>query len=86
MEVGLRNPMPALLVLGSKPDPIVPARGAFDALGCANASGRTGRTLGLVDPIFTVLSSVVASGKNASNRLALAALRGLYTERLFVYP
>lgn len=86
MEAGLRNHMPALLVLGSKPDPIVPARGAFDALGCANASGRTGRTLGLVDPIFTVLSSVVASGKNASNRLALAALRGLYTERLFVYP
>jgi hypothetical protein len=78
--------MPALLVLGSKPDPIVPVAGAFDALGCANASGRTGRTLGLEDPTYTVLSSVVASGKNASNRLALAALRGLFTERLYVYP
>lgn len=78
--------MPALLVLGSKPDPIVPAPGTFDALGCANASGRMGRTLGLGDPAYTVLSSVVASGKNASNRLALAALRGLFTERLYVYP
>lgn len=78
--------MPALLVLGSKPDPIVPAHGTFDALGCANASGRSGVTLGLEDPLYTVLSSVVASGKNASNRLALAALRGLTTERLYVYP
>lgn len=78
--------MPALLVLGSKPDPIVPLPGAFDALGCANASGRSARALGLGDPIFTVLSSVVVSGKNPSNRLALAALRGLATERLVVYP
>jgi len=77
--------MPALLVLGSKPAPIVPL-GAIDAIGCANASGRSARTIGLGDPIFTVLSSVVVSGKNPSNRLALAALRGLSTERLVVYP
>ena len=41
MEVELRNHMPALLVLGSKPDPIVPARGAFDALGCNVVGLRT---------------------------------------------
>jgi hypothetical protein len=78
--------MPALLVLGSKPAPVLPELAAFDAIACANASGRIAHELGLATPRFTVLSSVIASGKNPSNRLALAALRGLRTHDLLVYP
>jgi hypothetical protein len=78
--------VPTLLVLGSKPDPLIPALDRFDAVACANASGFSAKRLGLPVPMFTVMSSIVTSGKNASNRLAIEALRGLSTGRLYVFP
>lgn len=78
--------MTVLLVLGSKPDPRLPPAGSYHAVACANASGRSAHVLGLADPVFTVMSSVLVSGKNASNWLALRALSGLRTETLYYCP
>ena len=78
--------MATLLVLGSKPDPVLPPRADFDALACANASGRSAARHGLPVPAFTVISAILTSGKQAPNRLALAALAGLRTEILYFYP
>jgi hypothetical protein len=78
--------MSALLVLGSKPDPALPPRHSFDALACANASGRSAARHGLPPPLFTVISAIVTSGKQAPNRLALEALAGLSTDTLYFYP
>jgi hypothetical protein len=78
--------MATLLVLGSKPDPVLPPRGGFDALACANASGRSAVRHGLPMPLFTVISAILTSGKQAPNRLALEALAGLRTRTLYLYP
>ncbi len=78
--------MTALLVLGSKPEPRLPPLGAYGAVACANASGRSAQALGLAEPAFTVMSSVLVSGKNVSNWLALKALSGLRTETLYYCP
>ena len=78
--------MATLLVLGSKPEPVLPPRDAYDELACANASGRSAAQEGLPAPTYTVISSYIASGKNASNNLALDAMRGLRTDRLLVVP
>lgn len=78
--------MAVLLVLGSKPDPVVPPPGAYADLACANASGRSANRLGLAEPEFTVMSSVLTSGKNDSNRLALETLSGLGTRTLYYCP
>lgn len=71
-----------LLVLGSKPDPALPPRTAFDAVACANASGFSARALGLPDPVFTVVTAVLTSGK-ASDEHSLRRLAGLRTGRLY---
>jgi len=78
--------MRSLLVLGSKPDPVLPPRGSFEALACANASGRSAASRGLPTPLFTVISAIITSGKQAPNRLALEALAGLTTRTLYFYP
>ena len=78
--------MRSLLVLGSKPDPVLPPRGSYEALACANASGRSAASHGLPPPLFTVISAIVTSGKQAPNRLALKALAGLGTRTLYFYP
>jgi hypothetical protein len=78
--------MTTLLVLGSKPDPALPPDGSFDALACANASGRSATKHGLPTPLFTVISAILTSGKQAPNRLALEALAGLSTQTLYFYP
>lgn len=78
--------MVTLLVLGSKPDPVLPPRASFDAVACANASGRSAARYGLPTPVFTVMSAILTSGKQAPNRLALAALPGLRTGTLYFYP
>ena len=78
--------MRTLLVLGSKPDPVLPPREGFDAVACANASGRSAASSGLPTPLFTVISALVTSGKQAPNRLALEALAGLATRTLYFYP
>jgi len=74
-----------LLVLGSKPEPRLPDPGAFDALACANASGRSAKDHGLAAPLFTVMTAVVASG-NASDEHSLKAVRGLRTGTLYYLP
>jgi hypothetical protein len=78
--------MLTLLVLGSKPEPALPPSGSYDALACANASGRSAARLGLMDPTFTVMTTVLTSGHKPANNLALEALRGLRTGTLYVYP
>ena len=78
--------MRTLLVLGSKPDPVLPPSDGYDALACANASGRSAARHGLPPPLFTVISAIVTSGKQAPNRLALQALAGLSTGTLYFYP
>jgi hypothetical protein len=78
--------MTTLLILGSKPDPALPSAGSFDALACANASGRSAARHGLPMPSFTVMSAILTSGKQAPNRLALDALAGLRTQTLYFYP
>lgn len=78
--------MRTLLVLGSKPEPVLPAAGSWDALACANASGASAARLGLPRPAFTVVSTILASRTTPSNAIALAALRGLSTGTLFIYP
>lgn len=78
--------MKTLLVLGSKPDPILPPVSGIDAVACANASGRSALGLALPQPALTVMSSVLVSGKNPSNRLALEAVAGLSTGSLYIYP
>lgn len=78
--------MATLLVLGSKPDPVLPPPVDFDALACANASGRSAARHALPAPLFTVISAIVTSGKQPPNRLALEALIGLRTQILYFYP
>lgn len=53
---------------------------------CANASGRSAQLFGLPQPSITVISSLLVSGKNPSNRIALEALSGLTTDSLYIYP
>jgi hypothetical protein len=77
--------MTTLLVLGSKPDPVLPAVGAFDAVACANASGYSAARHGLPTPVYTVVSAVVTSGI-ASGRQSLGVMRGLRTQALHVLP
>jgi hypothetical protein len=78
--------MTSLLVLGSKPQPVLPPAGSYDAVACANASGRSAARHGLATPLFTVMSAILTSGKQAPNRLALLALAGLRTDTLYFYP
>lgn len=78
--------MRTLLILGSKPSPALPPRSSFEALACANASGRSAASLGLPEPVFTVITSVLTSGHKPANELALMALTGLRTGKLYLYP
>jgi hypothetical protein len=74
-----------LLVLGSKPDPVLPPADSFDAVACANASGFSAKRHGLADPVYTVMTGVLTSGK-ASDEHSLRAVRGLRTGTLYHLP
>ena len=74
-----------LLVLGSKPEPVLPPTHAYDALACANGSGFSAARNGLDRPEFTVMSAILTSGI-ASGRQSLQAVTGLYTRRLYYLP
>jgi hypothetical protein len=74
-----------LLVLGSKPEPALPPVERVAAVVCANASGHSARRLGLPDPLLTVMTAVIASGK-ASDEHSLLAVRGLRTRTLYFLP
>jgi hypothetical protein len=80
------RPMATLLILGSKPEPVLPPSGSYDAFACANASGRSAARLGLGEPAFTVMTTALTSGHKPANDLALEALRGLRTGTLYLYP
>lgn len=77
--------MPALLVLGAKPDPALPPPGSFAAVACANASGWSAARLGLPVPELTVMTAQLTDG-SAAGRLRLDSLRGLATVELAYYP
>lgn len=77
--------MQTLLILGSKPDPVLPPASSYDALACANASGYSARKHGLPIPAFTVISAILTSGIE-SGQQSLTALEGLETETLYYFP
>jgi hypothetical protein len=74
--------MRTLLVLGSKPEPALPPKASFDDVACANASGHSAARCGLPDPIYTVMTSMLASGIG-SGWQSLQALRGLKTGKVY---
>jgi hypothetical protein len=78
--------MTTLLVLGSKPGPMLPPPGSFDDVACANASGNSAARYGLDSPRFTVISAILTSESKPANLQALEAMRGLRTEVLYFYP
>jgi len=71
-----------LLVLGSKPDPALPPAASYDAVACANGSGYSAVRYGLQDPVYTVVTSLIASGIE-SGKQSLKALEGLNTGTLY---
>ena len=74
-----------LLVLGAKPEPVLPPSHAYDALACANGSGFSAARNGLARPEFTVMSAILTSGI-ASGRHSIQAVSGLDTGKLFFLP
>jgi hypothetical protein len=77
--------MATLLILGSKPDPVLPPRSAYQALACANASGFSAARHGLPTPAYTVMTAVLTSGKAEDNH-SLRVLQGLKTNTLYFLP
>ncbi|MFO1431327.1 MAG: hypothetical protein U1F76_14495 [Candidatus Competibacteraceae bacterium] len=73
--------MPTLLILGSKPNPCLPARAQYDALACANASGYSAAQHGLPVPSYTVMTAVLTHRE--SGKQSLDALKGLETDILY---
>jgi hypothetical protein len=65
---------------------VLPLPGEYDAVACANASGASAARQGLPDPTYTVMSAILSSGKDPSNRLALQALAGLRTGTVYLVP
>jgi len=77
--------MTTLLILGSKADPALPPRAAYDEVACANASGFSAARHGLPSPAYTVMTAVLTSGKVEDDH-SLQALRGLVTRDLYFLP
>lgn len=78
-------PQRTLLVLGSKPAPVIPPPQSYAAIACANGSGFSARAHGLATPLFTVISAMLGSGKD-SEQHTLAVMRGLRTQTLYFLP
>jgi hypothetical protein len=78
-------PASTILVLGSKPKPVLPPADSYAEVACANASGFSAHAHGLRPPLFTVVTAVLGSG-NASDRHSLAALAGLEAGRVYFLP
>lgn len=74
--------MRTLLILGSKPEPALPPKASFDDVACANASGHSAARYGLPDPVYTVMTSMLASGIK-SGQQSLQVLRGLKTGKVY---
>lgn len=76
--------MKTLLILGSKPDPALPANSAYDHLACANASGYSAARRNLAFPEYTVMTAVLTH--KDSGKQSLQALSGLKTNTLYFLP
>jgi hypothetical protein len=76
--------MSTLLILGSKPDPTLPPRAAYDDVACANASGFSAAQHHLPVPVYTVMSAILTGSQ--SGKQSLRALRGLRTDTLCFFP
>ena len=74
--------MNTLLILGSKPEPELPPVASYNAVACANGSGYSAARYGLLDPVYTVMTSFIASGIE-SGKQSLQALEGLNTGTLY---
>ena len=74
--------MRTLLILGSKPEPALPPASMYQDVACANGSGYSAAEYGLPSPVFTVMTSLIASGIE-SGRQSLQALAGLSTGSLY---
>jgi hypothetical protein len=79
------NAMTTLLILGSKPDPALPPRSAYQDVACANASGFSAARHGLPPPAYTVMTAVLTSGK-VEDAHSLRVLAGLETRTLYFLP
>jgi hypothetical protein len=76
--------MSTLLILGSKPDPVLPPRSDYDHLACANASGFSAAKRGLPVPAYTVMSAILTHRE--SGKQSLRVLSGLQTDILYFLP
>ena len=74
--------MATLLILGAKPDPVLPPTSAWDDLACANASGFSAAKNGLPDPVFTVITAMLTAGVE-SGQQSMQAMHGLHTGILY---
>lgn len=77
--------MNTLLILGSKPNPVLPPTTCYEAIACANASGRIAAHYDLPSPLYTVISAILTSGA-ASGHDSLRALAGLQTGTVYFLP
>lgn len=75
--------MKTLLILGSKPEPVLPPPGSYQAVACANGSGHSAAARGLPRPVFTVMTPLIACDID-SGRQTLEALRGLSTGTVYL--
>lgn len=76
--------MSTLLVLGSKPNPNLPPRSAYDELACANASGYSAAQHHLPAPVYTVMTAILMVTE--SGRQSLQVLAGLSTDTVYFLP
>ncbi len=76
--------MNSLLILGSKPDPVLPPPSSYTDIACANASGYSAARQDLPSPVYTVMSAILTYRE--SGRQSLDAIAGLQTDTVFFLP
>jgi hypothetical protein len=74
--------MSTLLILGSKPNPVIPEVCAYADFSCVNGSGFSAAANDLGRPAFTVMTANLTSGKE-SGAQAIRAISGLETKKLY---
>ena len=74
--------MNTLLILGSKPEPVLPPPASYQEVACANGFGYSAARYHLPRPAFTVMTLLLACGIE-SGRQSLQALTGLSTGSVY---
>lgn len=74
--------MSRLLILGSKPDPVIPDASTYTEFACVNGSGFSAAKQGLGPPAFTVMTANLTSG-TGSGAQSIQAISGLGTRKLY---